>query len=180
MDDVAGNGREAILVLVALVAAGYDVRFRRIPSWLTVPGIAAGLVFGAMTSTPRQFALLLAVAALTFAAGFLLFVTSILGGGDGKLLTCVAALAGPEKFAECLVWMLIAGVVFSIAILAWSRALLPWLGRLGRSVAGLLRFGIAPDPMGEHEPHRMPFAIVVLAGGIAAIAARHAGVTLLP
>lgn len=180
MDDAGGIGREAVLVLVALVAAGYDVRVRRIPSWLTLPGIAAGLGYGAIRSTPREFAVLVAVAALTFVAGFLLFVASILGGGDGKLLTCVAALAGPGMFAECLVWMLIAGVVISIAVLGWSRALLPLARRLGRSLFDLLRFGVVTDPMGESEPHRMPFAVVVLAAVIATVAARHAGITLLP
>ena len=157
----------------------FDLRIRRIPSWLTLPGIAAGFVYWALVSTPGQFAGVVAVTALTFGVGFLLFTASILGGGDGKLLTCVAALAGPGMFAECVVWMLITGVVVSIAILAWRRALVPLASRIGRWFVDLLRFGIVANPMEGSEAHRMPFAVVVLIAVVVTVTARHAGFRLL-
>jgi Flp pilus assembly protein protease CpaA len=84
--DPGDLGRDIVVVLVAVVAAVFDVRVRRIPSWLTLPGIAAGFVYWARHSTPGQFAGVVAVTALTFVIGFLLYTASILGGGDGKLV----------------------------------------------------------------------------------------------
>jgi hypothetical protein len=82
-------------------------------------------------------------------------------------------------FAECIGWIVIAAIVISIAILGWSRALLPFARRAGRSIHDAVRFGIASDPMAGAEPHRMPFALVVFAGVLAAVAAQRAGVLLL-
>lgn len=158
----------------------FDLRIRRIPSWLTLPGIAAGFVYWALISTPGQFAGVVAVTALTFGVGFLLYAASILGGGDGKLLTCVAALAGPGMFAECVVWMLITGVVVSIAILAWRRALVPFGRRFGTSLVNFLRFGVVSNPLEDSEPHRLPFAVVVFGALVVTVAARRAGIGLLP
>lgn len=179
MDDAAGIGRDIVVALVVLAAAVYDVRIRRIPWWLTVPGIGAGLGFGAIISTPLQFAGWVAITALTFVAGFVLYMTSILGGGDGKLLTCVVAMAGPGMFAECIAWMLITGVVVSIAILTWTRALVPFARRLGLSFLQFMRSGTISDPMEGREPHRMPFAVVVCGGVLAALVAQRIGIRLL-
>lgn len=180
MGDFGEIGRDTAVIVIALGAAVFDVRVRRIPSWLTLPGIAAGLVYWAIASTPRQFAGVAAVTALTFVVGFLLYAVSILGGGDGKLLTCVAALEGPGLFAECIAWMLVAGVVISIAILGWRRALVPLARRIGVSFVDLLRFGVASNPIAGSEPHRMPFAVVVLVAVVATMAAQRAGIRILP
>ncbi len=180
MGEFGANARDTAVILVSLGAAVFDVRFRRIPSWLTLPGIAAGFGYWAITSTPRQFAGVVAVTALTFVVGFLLYAVSILGGGDGKLLTCVAALEGPGLFAECVAWMLVAGVVISIAILGWRRALVPLARRIGVSLVDLLRFGIVSNPIEGSEPHRMPFAVVVLIAVVLTVAGQRAGFRLLP
>jgi Flp pilus assembly protein protease CpaA len=179
VDDPAGIGRDIAVALLVLAAAAFDVRVRRIPWWLTVPGIGAGVCFGAITSTPRQFAGWMAITALTFAAGFVLYIASILGGGDGKLLTCVAAMAGPGMFAECIAWMLITGVVVSIAILTWTRALVPFARRVGVSLVQFMRSGTISDPMEGREPHRMPFAVVVCGGVLTALVAHRIGIRLL-
>ncbi len=166
--------------MITLAAAVYDVRFRRIPSWLTLPGIAIGLMFWAAAATPREFVAVVAVVVLAFLVGFLFYATGILGGGDGKLLTCVAALQGPKAFGECVVWMLVAGVAVSVALLGWRRALIPLVRRISSSLVDFLRFGVMSNPIEGEKPHRMPFAIVVLIAVVATLTARHAGVTLLP
>ena len=38
---------EAILLLMVIVAAAYDIRYRRIPNWLTASGVLVGLVLTA-------------------------------------------------------------------------------------------------------------------------------------
>jgi prepilin peptidase CpaA len=140
--------------------------------------IAVGLALW-LTESPRAFLLTLACAAVTFAAGFLLFALGILGGGDGKLLTCVAAIAGAATFREFVLWTLIAGVTASILVLAWKRALVPLLRRGGIALVELARFGMTAQPLVQGEPTRMPYAVVIFAGALATIVSRHLGFSLL-
>jgi Flp pilus assembly protein protease CpaA len=164
---------------VVIPAAVLDIRTRTVPSLVTVPGIVLGLVLWAADATPRQYAGVFAVVLLTFVAGFVLFASGILGGGDGKLLTCVAALEGPKQFGECLIWILVMAVVASMAILARRRTLAPLFRRLGQGMSDLLRFGAPSGSLVAGEPHRLPFALVVLLGTAAQWAAHLAGVAIL-
>jgi leader peptidase (prepilin peptidase)/N-methyltransferase len=88
-----GVGAVAVVLVWLLVLCAYDVRERRLPNWLTVPGgmviISAAALFG------HGPAALAGAAALT--AGYLLVHLSAptaLGGGDVKLAVGVGALTG--------------------------------------------------------------------------------------
>jgi Flp pilus assembly protein protease CpaA len=177
--DFSGIVQDTAVVLVTGTAAVFDLRTRRIPSQLTVLATLGGLLYGVFTLTPSQFGWLVGFTASMFACGFLLYVATVLGGGDGKLLTCVAALTGPGMFAERMAWLLVSGVVVSIAVLAWARALLPLLRRLAGAVRQWTQFGVLSNPLAGYELHRMPFAVVILIGVVLSIVARRAHFWLL-
>lgn len=71
----------------------YDLRERRLPNWLTLPGAAVMLVAGAMTG--KGIAALAGAAAL-FGLYLLIHVVSprAMGGGDVKLALGLGALTG--------------------------------------------------------------------------------------
>lgn len=88
--------------LVAL--SGYDIRQRRLPNWLTLPGAAAGLLYAGVAG--RGMPALAGAAAL--GAVYLLVHLAgpaALGAGDVKLAFGVGALTG---FFGVDVWMLAA------------------------------------------------------------------------
>jgi Flp pilus assembly protein protease CpaA len=163
-----------------VAAAGFDIRAGRIPTWLTAPGVLAGLILWIPDTTPLAFAGVAGVVLATFVVGFVLFAGGVLGGGDGKLLTCMAALAGPRLFLECIGWMLILGIAVSIVFLAWKRALLPLARRLVSILGELIRFGVVTTPVVEGEPHRIPYALIAALGALAGLASNHLGHSLLP
>ncbi|MDT5093215.1 MAG: leader peptidase (prepilin peptidase) / N-methyltransferase [Mycobacterium sp.] len=83
-----------VVVLVWLTAlCSYDVRERRLPNWLTVPGAVAVLAFAALTG--RALPALAGAAAL---GGLYLAVhlvaPSAMGAGDVKLAFGVGGIAG--------------------------------------------------------------------------------------
>jgi prepilin peptidase CpaA len=84
---------DLFLVLFVLVAAGFDVWQYRIPNWLNLAAVAAGLFLSALSGFPRLidslFGLGLGVAILfgPFAFGWL-------GAGDVKFLAAVGAILG--------------------------------------------------------------------------------------
>jgi prepilin peptidase CpaA len=112
------------MAILTLAAALCDLRSRRIPNWLTVSGLAAGLALqGALAGWPgvRAAALGCGLALLIYMP---LFAVRAIGGGDVKLMAAVSALAGPQS------WL----VIFILASL--TGGVLALLLILSRGVAG--------------------------------------------
>ena len=84
------------LLAMLVIAAAVDLRRRRIPNWLTVPLMLAGLAqscTAAATVTPLASLLgLLAGGGLSLP----MFVLGVRGGGDVKLLAAVGTWLGPK------------------------------------------------------------------------------------
>ncbi len=93
-----------LLLLWLAVLSGYDVRQRRLPNWLTLPGAAAVLVF---SSAAGRGAPALAGAAALAAVYLLVHLAApaALGAGDVKLALGLGALTG---FLGAEVWLLAA------------------------------------------------------------------------
>jgi Flp pilus assembly protein protease CpaA len=83
----------AVFLTVLMLASWSDVRSRRIPNWITVVGMLAGLGFHAALGVRA-----LGLGALGLAAAFVValpfFVAGALGGGDFLLAALVIAVVG--------------------------------------------------------------------------------------
>jgi prepilin peptidase CpaA len=103
------------LLVLLVLAAGWDLRERRIPNWITLLLIVSGFARCCIlrgTPGPGTAALgMLAGAAIPFA----LFAIGALGAGDVKLMAGVGAWVGP---VPALAVFLIAGVVGMVVVLA--------------------------------------------------------------
>lgn len=105
-----------LLLCLLLGAAIYDLRYRRIPNWLTVTGVLIGVSVNALIGPPEA-GLLFALQGL--AAGFgvylVLYLLHAMGAGDVKLMAAVGALVGYQR------WF---GIFFVTAIIGGALALL--------------------------------------------------------
>lgn len=160
---------------MVVCAAVADLRNRRIPNLLTLPAIVLGWLLWMPDTTPKQFASVAGVTLVTFVAGLLLFSVGVIGGGDGKLLTAVAAIAGSELFVECAIWTLIFGVIVSVVLLAARGALTPLVARLVRGVAELLLYRSTAEPLVGPAQHQIAYGAVIAGGVLSALVATHAG-----
>ena len=83
----------SVCAFVLLVLCAYwDVRYRRIPNWATLPGVALGLGLNGLFlgwQGMKESGLGLLVG---FGALVVLFVLGWMGGGDVKLMAAVGAL----------------------------------------------------------------------------------------
>jgi prepilin peptidase CpaA len=106
-----------IIGCITLVAAVIDVRTRRIPNWFTVPVLAGGLIFHAVTA--GWGGLLTALGGFVTGFGILLVLWLMGGGGGGdvKLMGAVGAWLG--AWLTLIVFLLSAGFAafFSLAVL---------------------------------------------------------------
>jgi prepilin peptidase CpaA len=107
------------LLAMMLLAAVIDMTSRRIPNWLSVPLLFAGIVqsfFPGHLVTPGYAMLgVLAGFGLTFG----LFAIDAMGGGDVKFLSAVGAWVGPETV---LLIFLVEAVVGMVIVLIQATA----------------------------------------------------------
>jgi prepilin peptidase CpaA len=108
----------AILAAVAcvLAAAGLatDLRSRRIPNWLTLPGMAAGFIlqaalFGAQGAVASLEGWLFGLAVLV-----LPFVKGGMGGGDVKLLAAIGSILGFHPMVYAALYTALAGGILAV------------------------------------------------------------------
>lgn len=162
-----------ILLCVTLAAAlVLDLRLRRVPNVLTLPAVLAGLVLTGAASL-QGAALRLGLVLLVLVAGYLVFATGIVGGGDVKLVAAIAALKGSDFLLSTLLAAAVIGLVVAVLVLAHKRKLFAFLGRLGSGLWQLLRFGFAPPPVTEGETHSIPYAVVLALAGFVALVGEH-------
>jgi prepilin peptidase CpaA len=121
---------QVLLAAVALTAAVYDARFRRIPNWLTLSGVAVGVALNSFLNLRgvvwyAGFTWLTALAgmALAFAIYFPLYLVRGMGAGDVKLMASIGALTGPVNWLGIFVLSnVVGGLVAVVLLLARGRA----------------------------------------------------------
>jgi prepilin peptidase CpaA len=109
------------LILLS-VAAGTDLKDRRIPNEIVAAVAAIGLTQG-LIARPGQVWLSLVVALLVFCALGVLSHYRIIGGGDLKLITAVTLLVPPERVGQLLIEIALAGGVLGCIYLYARHAL---------------------------------------------------------
>jgi prepilin peptidase CpaA len=120
---------EAILLLMVIIASAYDIRYRRIPNWLTVSGVLVGLILNAFLETAPPavvsfggFLFALKGMGLAFGVYFLLYLIRAMGAGDVKLMAAVGALVGwQDWFGIFILSAIIGGIAAVILSLARGR-----------------------------------------------------------
>lgn len=114
-----------LVVLLGLLigAAVFDVRYRRIPNWLTLAGLLLGFAINFGIGPPEGGVVF---ALEGFAVGFgvymFLYVLRAMGAGDVKLMGAVGALVGWERwFGIFLVTAIVGGVMAMALVLVRGR-----------------------------------------------------------
>ncbi len=160
----------AALTVILVAAAVYtDVRWERIPNWVSAPLALAGLV--AATALGGVEGLIKSLEGL--GVGLLLFLLSalfgrLLGGGDIKLLMAVGAINGPIFLIWTIVYMAVFGGVLAVVVSLVRRDLKASLSRLG---GGLLMRAFAREKMDLKDTTpagKLPYAIPIALGSLLA------------
>jgi prepilin peptidase CpaA len=154
-------------LIVVAVATFTDLRSRRIPNWLVLPFLAAGLAVAGWTHGWHGILVSLAglgVGALLF--GILCFMGGM-GMGDVKLCAAIGAWIGPSQMLTALVMTGIAG---GLIALCWAAAG-GFMGELFRGtgdlIFGLKKRGLRAHPelvLGNPLTRKMPYAPAIAIG----------------
>ena len=114
-------GVEVLLIALVLGAAVYDVRYRRIPNWLTVTGAVLGVILNWFLD-PGLFKWSLAGLGVAFGVYAALYALHAMGAGDVKLMAAVGAVVGLQDwFGIFIITAIIGGIMSLILIAARGR-----------------------------------------------------------
>jgi len=158
--------QEGVRILPALLAAiaGFiDWRSRRIPNWLTVPGLLLGIGMNSWVRgwTGAKDSLLGAGLGLLLLLPFVLVRS--LGAGDWKLVGALGAFLGPQHLITVLfVTILVAGAM-ALVLVIWKGRVRQTLRNLGRMLAAFLSFHLPGRELTLDNPEslKVPFGVAV-------------------
>jgi prepilin peptidase CpaA len=161
-----GIFRQALWILPALVAAiaGYtDLRWRRIPNWLTVPALALGIAVNSIANgwTGTKAALLGAGLGLLILLPFVLLRS--LGAGDWKLVGALGAFLGPQPLITVLFGTVLIAGIMALILIIWKRRVGQTLRNIGRMLAALFSLHLPGQELSLDNPQalKVPFGVAM-------------------
>lgn len=150
------------LATVLAISAGWtDWRSRRIPNWLTVPGLLLGIAVNSLAWGWRGTKDSLLGAGLGLALLLPFVLIRSLGAGDWKLVGAMGAFVGPRPLIlVLLVAVLIAGLM-GVVLIIWKKRVGQTLRNLAHMVAAFLQLRLPGPELTLDNPAalKIPFGV---------------------
>ncbi|MGI8959722.1 MAG: A24 family peptidase [Bryobacteraceae bacterium] len=156
-------------LIVMVIATIWDIRSRRIPNWLVVPFLVAGVIVSVATHGWRGLGQSLSGIVLAASLLGVLYWLGGMGMGDVKLCAAIGAWIGPAQLGLALVVMGVAGGVMALIWAICGGFLKESLSGAGDLVFGLGKRGFRPHPtlvLGNRCARKMPYAPAIAIGTI--------------
>jgi prepilin peptidase CpaA len=154
-------------VAVLAVATFTDLRSRRIPNWLVVPFMVAGLLISGIRGGWHGLAHSFGGLCLGLAVYGVLAVMGGMGMGDVKLCAAIGAWIWSQQLFIALVLTGIAGGVMALVWAAFGGFLGELFSGTGRLIFSVGKRGLKPDPkLNLNNPftRKMPYAPAIAIG----------------
>jgi prepilin peptidase CpaA len=164
-------GVEALLLAVVLGAAVFDVRYRRIPNWLSVGGVLLGLALNTFLyqGWPGLRPALTGLA-MGFGVYMALYALHAMCAGDVKLMAAVGSIVGWQNWFGIFLITAIVGGAMSLILVAGRGRVRKTLWNLGFIVSEM-KSG-RPAYIGREELDvRSPKALGLPHGAVIAVGA---------
>jgi prepilin peptidase CpaA len=166
---------QIVLLLLVAIAAVYDIRFRRIPNWLVLTGLALGVGLNTFLFQWSGVRSSLLGIIFAFCIYFPLYLLRGMGAGDVKLMAAIGAIVGPANwFGIFIVSALLGGIAAAIVLMARGR-LANSLWNIGFLFQRLLSFQApyAREELDISSPNsvKLPHGVAIAAGSVIFLAA---------
>jgi prepilin peptidase CpaA len=160
---IAREGALILPTLLAIAGGWTDWRSRRIPNWLTVPGLVLGIAMNSwLHGWPGAKASLLG-AGLGLALLLPFVLIRSLGAGDWKFVGALGAFLGPENLLTVLVLGILVNGLMAVVMIIWKKRLRETLRNLGRMLAAFLTMHLPGPDLTLDNPDlvKVPFGVAV-------------------
>lgn len=165
-----------LTLALTLSAAFLDWRSRRIPNWLTVPGLLLGVL--AHTAISGWHGTLFAIEGAGLALILLLppVLTRLLGAGDWKLMGAVGAFLGPQLMLVVLFGSFLASGLMALVQMMRAQRVLETFRNMVLLARGFFAFGLKRNPqisLDNAALMKLPFGVSVAAATVICFCAAH-------
>jgi len=150
---------------LAVLAGWTDLRYRRIPNWLTVPALVVGLALNTILGGRTG----LKDAALGVAVGLALLLPFVLvrslGAGDWKLAGALGAFTGPALLLNLLVVSVFVAGIMALALVIYKGRIRQTLSNIGHILVSLVTFRLPGTRVSLDNPDalKIPYGVALSA-----------------
>jgi prepilin peptidase CpaA len=150
-------------VLLSVVAGWTDLRSRRIPNWLTVPGLLIGLAANTALGGWSGLKTSLVGAAIGLALLLPFVLLRSLGAGDWKFAGALGAVAGPGLLVDLLVWSVFVAGVMAVTLVIYKRRTKETIRNIGHILISLVTFRLPGTQVSLDNPDslKVPYGVAL-------------------
>jgi prepilin peptidase CpaA len=165
-------------VLLSLVAGWTDLRHRRIPNWLTVPGALIGLAANIALSGLGGLKNSLLGAGLGLALLLPFVLLRSLGAGDWKLAGAIGAFTGPSLLIDLLLGSVFVAGVMAVILVIYKGRVRQTLRNIIHILVSLVTFRLPGTQVSLDNPEslKVPYGVALAFTVVLFAAIRVSGV----
>ena len=160
-----------LVAAVTCAAAGsvFDVKSRRIPNFITLPGFVFGLALHLILGGWRQLLTSFAAGMICGLIFLVFYIAGGMGAGDVKLMAAMGAIGGLPHVVYLLSLTAIAGGVMALGLALVRGRLQQTIMNVGELAAHHSHQGLEPHPdlnVSNAQTLRLPYGLAIAAGSI--------------
>ena len=150
-------------VILSLIAGWTDLRSRRIPNWLTVPGTVVGVALNGFFD--RWSGVKASLLGIVVGLGLLLLFVLLrsLGAGDWKLAGALGAFTGPGLLMDLLIGSVFVAGLMAVALVIYKRRVMQTLRNIGHILVSLVTFRLPGSRVSLDNPDalKVPYGVAL-------------------
>ena len=150
-------------VILAVIAGWTDLRSRRIPNWLTVPGVLIGVAGSTALTGWAGLKSSLLGAALGLALLLPFVLLRSLGAGDWKLAGALGAFTGPAVLVDLLLGSVFVAGIMAVALVIYKGRVLQTMRNIGHILVSLVTFRLPGRQVSLDNPDslKIPYGVAL-------------------
>jgi len=159
------------LTIVLLIAAVFDLRFQKIPNWLTFSTLVGAIVYHSSIKGTEGLLFSLAGVGLGIAIPIVPYLLGGMGAGDAKLMGAVGGVLGWKGVCLAFLFTGVVGGIYALVLLASHG----WLKETGKRYGTMLKtffltqqFIYLPAPKKEGTP-RLCYGLAIALGTLISV-----------
>jgi prepilin peptidase CpaA len=158
----------SVLTVALLIATIHDIRFHKIPNWLTFPAMIAGISYCIGFKGLEGFFFSIAGLGVGIAVFIIPYLFGGTGAGDVKLMGAVGAFLGPKGVFIAFLATSIVGGIYALGLLAYHGYLKEALKRhwaIFKTFIYTKKFIYIPPSNKEQKP-KLRYGVAIALGTI--------------
>jgi prepilin peptidase CpaA len=160
------------VVIVAVISAVTDLRFRKIPNWLSLSAALTGLLLNFFFSGFQGLGSALVGSIAGFLLLFFVYLVGGMGAGDVKLMAAIGAFLGPWLIFVAFIWTALAGGVLALLLIGWRKTFRQTSQNL-KTILLSLSMGTSPRQanitLDNPKLIKLPYGVPIALGTILAV-----------